>query len=64
MYYDEKFSLDEMNHVNFDWYRPVNCYRFEPEEIEKWIDELSLEKMRFVAEEAGITVVAKKRTGS
>lgn len=60
MYYDKTFSLERMNHVNFDWYRPLNCYRFQPEEIEKWLQELKLMKMRFVVEEAGITIVAKK----
>jgi arsenite methyltransferase len=59
-YYDRKLSLEEMNHVNFDWYRPLNCYRFRPEEIEAWLHKLRLEKVRFVVEESGITVMAKK----
>lgn len=59
MYYDKNLSLEEMNHVNFDWYRPLICHRFQPEEIEAWLHELKLQKMRFVVEESGITVVAK-----
>jgi hypothetical protein len=60
MYYAKNLSLEEMNHINFDWYRPLNCYRFEPEEIEMWLHKLRLKKIRFVAEESGITVIAKK----
>ncbi len=60
MYYDKNFSIDEMNHINFDWFRPLNCYRFTPLEIETWLKKLKLKKQRFVVEEAGITVVAKK----
>jgi arsenite methyltransferase len=59
-YYNKNLSLEEMNHVNFDWYRPLNCYRFQPEEIEAWLHKLKLEKVRFFVEESGITVVANK----
>jgi len=60
MYYDKDVSIERMNHVNFDWYRPLNCYRFQPEEVERWLRELNLHKARFVVEEAGISVVAKR----
>jgi SAM-dependent methyltransferase len=60
MYYDKDVSIERMNHVNFDWYRPLNCYRFQPEEVERWLQQLNLQKVRFVVEEAGISVVAKK----
>jgi len=59
MYYDKNLSLEEMNHVNFDWYRPLICHRFEPEQVEAWLYELKLKKMRLVVEESGITAVAK-----
>lgn len=60
MYYDSSFTLDEMNHINFDWFRPLNCYRFLPEEIGQWLKKSNLEKLRFIVEEAGITTVARK----
>jgi ubiquinone/menaquinone biosynthesis C-methylase UbiE len=60
MYFRPEFTLDEMNHINFDWFRPLNCHRHTPEEIKKWCSEAGLEIERFVVEEAGITVVAKK----
>jgi len=60
MYYDRNFSVAEMNHINFDWFRPLNCYRFTPDEVESWLKKLKLKKQRFVVEDAGITVVARK----
>jgi arsenite methyltransferase len=60
MYYDGSFTIDEMNHINFDWFRPLNCYRFLPEEIGQWLKKSNLEKLRFIVEEAGITTVARK----
>jgi len=60
-YYRPEFTLDEMNHMNFDWFRPLNCHRHTPEEIEDYCSgaELSIEYMD--VQEAGITVVAVKR---
>lgn len=59
-FYDRNFTLDEMNHVNFDWYRPKNCHRHTPEEIKKFCVEAGLVIERINIQEAGITVVAKK----
>jgi ubiquinone/menaquinone biosynthesis C-methylase UbiE len=58
-YYDKNFTIDQMNLINFDWYRPLNCYRFEHEEIKRWLKKLNLKKLVFRVEEAGITVIAK-----
>lgn len=59
-YYDPNYSIEEMNHINFDWYRPLNCYRYEPDEIRNWLNDNKLIEERFIVEEAGITVIAKK----
>lgn len=59
-YYRENYSIDEMNHINFDWFRPTNCFRFSDEEIYEWLDKQNYEVQRFISEEAGITVVARK----
>ncbi|MBI5740640.1 MAG: class I SAM-dependent methyltransferase [Nitrospirae bacterium] len=61
MYYDEKFSLEEMNHINFDWYRPLNCHRHTPEEVRQWCAEAGVVIERMDVQEAGITVVASKK---
>ena len=60
-YYDPSYSIDEMNHINFDWYRPLNCFRFEPDEIKEWLSENNLKELRFIVEDAGITVIARSR---
>ena len=60
MYYRPEFSFDEMNHVNFDWFRPLNCHRHTPEEIKKWCQEAGLMIEHMNVQEAGITIVAVK----
>lgn len=54
------YSLDEMNHINFDWFRPANCYRHTPEEISDFCAKAGLEIARLHVEESGITVIAAK----
>src|SRR5262249_13386977 len=60
LYYRPDFSLEEMNHINFDWFRPMNCHRHTPDEVRRWCAEAGLEIERMTVEEAGITVVARK----
>jgi SAM-dependent methyltransferase len=54
-------SLDELNHINFDWYAPRNAHRQSPEEVRAWCAEAGLEIEREVVEDAGITIVARRR---
>jgi arsenite methyltransferase len=61
MFYRSDYTFDEMNHINYDWYAPANAARQTPEEVRQWCAELGLEVEREVVEEAGITVVARKR---
>ena len=61
LYYRKEYSLDEMNHINFDWFRPMNCHRHTPEEINKWCDEANLTIELMNVQESGITVVAIKQ---
>lgn len=60
IYYDPNFTLEEMNQVNFDWYRPLNAHRHTPEEIRDWCGGFGLNIIRMHTEEAGITVIARK----
>lgn len=60
-YYRPEYEREVMNHINFDWFRPLNCHRHTPEEIKQWCDEAGLEIENITIEEAGISVVAKKR---
>lgn len=54
-------TLDEMNHINFDWFAPANAHRQSPEEVRTWCDEAGLEIERESVQPAGITIVAKRR---
>lgn len=59
-FYRPDYSLDEMNHINFDWYSPRNAHRQTPEEVRGWCADFGLEIEREVVEDAGITVVARR----
>jgi arsenite methyltransferase len=59
-YFRADYSLDEMNHINFDWFRPTNCHRHTPEEISDFCAKAGLEISRLHLEESGITVIATK----
>jgi len=61
LYYRPEFTFDEMNHINFDWFRPLNCRRQTPDEVRQWCDEAELDIERMDVQEAGITVVAVRR---
>jgi len=60
MFYRPEFSIEEMNHINFDWFRPSNCHRHTPEEIRRWCQEAGLTIERMNVQESGITVVSRK----
>ena len=59
-FHHPQLDLDELNHINFDWYAPANAHRQSPEEVRDWCAEAGLDVTREVIEEAGITIVARK----
>jgi len=59
-YYRPDYSLDEMNHINFDWFRPLNCHRHTPDEVTAYCQSANLTIERLHVEESGITVIARK----
>lgn len=59
-YYRPEMTIEEMNHVNFDWYRPLNAHRHTEHEVREWCGELGLEVRHMNVQEAGITVVAQR----
>ncbi|TVR11196.1 MAG: class I SAM-dependent methyltransferase [Salinarimonadaceae bacterium] len=59
-FYRPEMTLDEMNHINFDWFAPKNAHRQSAEEVRAWCAELGLSIEREIVEEAGITIVARK----
>jgi arsenite methyltransferase len=60
-YYDPDLDLDEMNHINYDWYAPRNAHRQSPEEVREWCEAAGLEIERERVEDAGITIGARRR---
>ena len=60
MFYHPDLSFEEMNHINFDWYAPMNAHRQTPEEVRRWCSEAGLTVEREVVEDAGITVIARR----
>lgn len=59
-FYHPDFTLDEMNHLNYDWYAPRNAHRQTPDQVRQWCAEAGLRIERERVEESGITVVARK----
>lgn len=59
-FYRPDFSLDEMNHLNYDWYAPRNAHRQTPEQVRAWCEESGMDVEREHLEESGITIVARK----
>jgi SAM-dependent methyltransferase len=61
MFYREDMTLDEMANINFDWFAPMNAHRQTEEEVRRWCESACFDIEREVVEEAGITIVARKR---
>jgi len=59
-FYKPDWTLDELNHVNFDWYRPFNCHRQTPAEVRAWCSGAGLTIEHFNEQESGLTVVGLK----
>ncbi len=60
MFHHEEFDFDEMHHINFDWFRPQNCHRHTPEQIEHYCEAAALAIEHMDVQRSGITVVARK----
>ena len=60
LYWNDGFSLEENNHVNFDWYHPTYAHRHTEEEIHSWCEAADLTIRHFDAQESGYTVRATK----
>jgi len=61
-FYRPEMSVEEMLHINFDWYAPKNALRQTPEEVRDWCEGCGLDIVRERVENSGITVVARKRS--
>ena len=59
-FYNPELTFDEMHHINYDWYRPLNCHRHTPSEVQSWCYKLNLTIENMDIGDSGITVVATK----
>jgi SAM-dependent methyltransferase len=60
LYYYPEFTLEEMNHINFDWFRPLNCHRYTKEEVISFCQNAGLAIEHINVQDSGITIVAQK----
>lgn len=56
-FYRSDYTLEEMNHINFDWFRSINCFHHTPDEISRFCMNADLKIERFHVGESGITVI-------
>ena len=59
-FYHPDLSIDNMNHINFDWFRPLNCHRHTESEVRGYCDDAGLKIEEMTVDGSGITVVARK----
>jgi arsenite methyltransferase len=58
LFWNEAFTFEENNHVNFDWYHPKYAHRQTEEEVRRWCGEAGLSIFHFDIQESGFTVRA------
>jgi arsenite methyltransferase len=58
LFWNEAFTFEENNHVNFDWYHPRYAHRQTEDEVRRWCAEAGLSIIHFDAQESGFTVRA------
>jgi SAM-dependent methyltransferase len=59
-FYRPEMTLDEMNHINFDWFAPKNARRHTIDEVRTWCASLGLSIEHSCVEDAGISIIAKR----
>jgi SAM-dependent methyltransferase len=60
LFWNNAFSFEENNHVNFDWYHPRYAHRHTEDEIQRACNEAGLSILHFNMEESGFTIRAIK----
>ena len=54
-FWNDRFTFDENNLINFDWYHPANAHRHTPEEVAGWLHKKKLKLIHLDVSESGIT---------
>jgi arsenite methyltransferase len=61
MFWNDDYSFEENNHINFDWYHPRYAHRHTEDELRSWCEECGLAVTHLDAQESGFTVRAVRR---
>jgi len=61
VFWNDAYSFEENNHINFDWFHPKYAHRQTADEVRQWCDEIGLEIERWNEEDAGFSVRARLR---
>jgi len=64
LFWNEAYSDEENNHINFDWYHPRYAHRQTEDEVRAWCAESGLSITHWDAQESGFTVRAIKTAAS
>lgn len=64
LFWNKAYSVEENNHINFDWYHPKYAHRQTEEQVRQWCQESGLEIRHFDNQESGFTVRAVKKSES
>ena len=54
-FWNDRFTFDENNLINFDWYHPSNAHRHIPEEVKTWFRKARLKLIHLDISESGIS---------
>ncbi len=54
-FWNDRFTFDENNLINFDWYHPANAWRHTPREVKTWFQKAKLRLVHLDTSESGIT---------
>jgi SAM-dependent methyltransferase len=60
-FWNDRFTFDEDNLINFDWYHPAYAWRHTPDELKGWCVENNLDIIWWFEEESGITSRCRKK---
>lgn len=61
LFYREDIDVEVMNHINFDWFRPLNCIRSTRQDVKSYCELAGLDIEHMDVQNAGITVVGVKK---
>lgn len=61
LFWNDAYTFDENQHINFDWYHPRYAHRQTEDEVRRWCKEANLTIAHCHVEESGITVRATRK---